>query len=133
MEGRKIHMRNNFVFVCLTPYHLFVAYSYIRELKNYEKFKCTIIFVQGRNNFKIEEKINKINQVIDEIIIIPELFTNPIKRYWKRLYYGGRLFKISKLSRVVNDCTTLLIFNDRAISEIKKRKKKNKESKCFSR
>lgn len=125
-------MRNNFVFVCLTPYHLFITYSYIRELKNYEKLKCTIIFVQGKNNFKIDKEINEVDQVIDEIIIIPELFTNPIKRYWKRLYYGGRLFKISKLSRVVNDCTTLLIFNDTepiSWKLMKEIKKKNKESK----
>lgn len=127
MEGIKLLMASKFIFICLTPYQLFMSYSYIIQLRKYTNLNCVLVYVQGINSIEINK--NLFEDV--EIIVIPELFSNPIKRYWKRLYFGGRLFKFSKLYNIVTENTTLIIFNDtepitsKMMKETKRRNKLN--------
>ncbi|MTI80463.1 MAG: hypothetical protein FH758_06190 [Firmicutes bacterium] len=104
-------MENKFIFVCLTPYQVFIAYSYITQLKKESNdITSVLVFVKGDNSFEINTNISKSH--FDDVYTVPELFSNSVKRYWKRLFYGGRLFKLSKLSNLIGENTTLLIFND---------------------
>ena len=122
MENHRI------VFVCLTPYQLFIANSYAEKLKM-EMVNSLIycIFVNGRNELIIDSKKSN----FDNYWEVPNLFNTIFNRFWKRLFYGGHLFKFSKLRSVLNRYTDLIVFNDtepvswKLIMETKKMNPKN--------
>lgn len=99
-------MNNRVIFVALTSYQFFISFSYAKYISdNYEGIDIKIITV----GFNYPE----FSDVPFSVIPIRNLNNNKLYRIWRRLYFGGRLFRFCSLNKLItNNIRLLFVFND---------------------
>lgn len=101
MNTRNIHL-------CLTPYQLFVSYTYSKYVHDKYGEKSDIVYMQSYGEILI------LKDSFINFISLPNLNTNVFSKLWQRLYYSGRLFLFSPLHILLQgfDEYNVFIYND---------------------
>lgn len=100
-------MINKVVFVALTSYQLYISDLYASYIMDTKKNVDVIVVTVGVRLGRIIENVKY------TIYPIPEMNKNVITRVWQRLYWGGNLFFLTYLNRVLTgNKMALFVFND---------------------
>lgn len=98
---------NKPVFIALTSYQLLISDVYAKYI--YKKFDIKPLIIYMQNNTKLDMKCEEY-----DYLQLPNLNITTCSRIWQRLYYSGRLFKLSPIFKNICNINNsiLFVFND---------------------